>query len=262
MARAALENDMRVALKEQQFTLHFQPQIMGDGVVIAAEVLLRWQHPQRGMISPADFIPLAEDTGLIVPLGAWVLETACTQLARWADRPEMAHLTVSVNVSARQFHQSNFVPLVQSILERTGAKPQKLRLELTESMLVAQIDEVIEKMGLLKNSGVGFSLDDFGTGYSSLSYLSQLPLDELKIDRSFVMGIESRGDAAAICAATISLAHSLKLKVVAEGVETQAQRYFLQTVHRCDYLQGYLYSRPVPVHEFEEFVARKGKRTH
>jgi diguanylate cyclase (GGDEF)-like protein/PAS domain S-box-containing protein len=262
MARAALERDLRAAVRQQQFVLHYQPQITGDGVVTAAEVLVRWQHPQRGMVSPADFIPLAEETGLIVSLGAWVLETACAQLARWSQQPALAHLTISVNVSARQFHQSNFVPEVMSILDRTGARPDRLRLELTESLLVAQIDDVIEKMRLLKNCGVGFSLDDFGTGYSSLFYLSQLPLDELKIDRSFVMGIESRDDAVAICAATISLAHSLKLKVVAEGVETQAQRYFLQTVHRCDYLQGYLFSRPIPVHEFEEFVVRKGKRTH
>jgi diguanylate cyclase (GGDEF)-like protein/PAS domain S-box-containing protein len=254
-ARADLEIGLREAIDKQQLVLHYQPQISGDGHIAGAEALVRWLHPQRGMIAPNDFIPLAEDTGLILPLGRWVLHTACTQLARWATRAETAGLTIAVNVSARQFHQNDFVAQVQEVLTRTGANPQRLKLELTESLLVSNLDDVIAKMSSLKASGVSFSLDDFGTGYSSLSYLSKLPLDQLKIDRSFVMNIESSENAVAICAATISLAHSLKLNVVAEGVETQAQRQFLSDVHHCDYIQGYLFSRPLALPEFEAFCA-------
>jgi EAL domain-containing protein (putative c-di-GMP-specific phosphodiesterase class I) len=252
--RTLLEQDLRRALEQQEFLLHYQPQVGREGRVTGAEVLVRWQHPQRGMVSPDDFIPLAEDTGLILPLGHWVMETACFQLARWATRPETAHLTLAVNVSARQFRQADFVQQVLAILEHSGANPQQLKLELTESMLVENVEEIIGKMLELKASGVSFSLDDFGTGYSSLSYLSRLPLDQLKIDRSFVSNIERNVNDAVICAATISLGHSLRLKVVAEGVETEAQRYFLNTVHHCDFIQGYLYSRPLPLEDFETFV--------
>jgi diguanylate cyclase (GGDEF)-like protein/PAS domain S-box-containing protein len=252
--RTLLEQDLRRALEQKEFLLHYQPQVGREGRVTGAEVLVRWQHPQRGMVSPDDFIPLAEDTGLILPLGHWVMETACFQLARWATRPETAHLTLAVNVSARQFRQADFVQQVLAILEHSGANPQQLKLELTESMLVENVEEIIGKMLELKASGVSFSLDDFGTGYSSLSYLSRLPLDQLKIDRSFVSNIERNVNDAVICAATISLGHSLRLKVVAEGVETEAQRYFLNTVHHCDFIQGYLYSRPLPLEDFETFV--------
>jgi diguanylate cyclase (GGDEF)-like protein/PAS domain S-box-containing protein len=256
MARAALEADLRVALREQQFLLHYQAQIAGEGVVVGAEVLVRWQHPQRGLVPPAEFIPLAEDAGLILPLGLWVLETACAQLTRWAAQAELAELTLAVNVSARQFRQPDFVEQIQAVLRRTGANPQRLKLELTESLLLSNVEDVIAKMSALKEDGIGFSLDDFGTGYSSLAYLSRLPLDQLKIDRSFVMNIESSDNAVAICAATISLAHGLKLKVVAEGVETEAQRYLLQTVHHCDLIQGDLFSRALPLAEFESYAAR------
>lgn len=255
-ARAALESDLRLALEANQFSLHYQAQIAGDSRLIGAEALLRWQHPQRGLVSPADFIPLAEETGLILPLGLWVLETACAQLALWARQPLLADLTLAVNVSARQFHQRDFVAQVCAVLEQTGANPLRLKLELTESLLISNVEEVIVKMHALKALGISFSLDDFGTSYSSLAYLSRLPLDQLKIDRSFVMNLESDDNAAVICAATISLAHSLKLKVVAEGVETEAQRYFLQTVHRCDLIQGYLFSRPLARADFEAFAAR------
>lgn len=251
MARAALEAGLREALARQQFLLYYQAQVTGDRQIAGVEVLVRWLHPERGLVSPVEFIPLAEDTGLILPLGRWVLETACSQLARWAAQPEMAHLTLSVNVSARQFNQSDFVDQVLTVLERTGAPAQRLKLELTESVLVSDVEDVIAKMSALKAMGVGFSLDDFGTGYSSLAYLSRLPLDQLKIDQSFVSNIGVDNNAAAICAATISLAHSLKLKVVAEGVETEAQRYFLSTVHPCDLMQGYLFGRPLPLDAFE-----------
>jgi EAL domain-containing protein (putative c-di-GMP-specific phosphodiesterase class I) len=215
---------------------------------------VRWLNPDKGMVSPAQFIPMAEQTGLILPLGAWVLETACQQISIWSSQLRFAELAIAVNVSARQFRQDDFVDQVLAILMRTGANPQRLKLELTESLLIDDIEDVIAKMTALKSLGVGFSLDDFGTGYSSLAYLSRLPLDQLKIDQGFVRDIETSDNAVVICAATISLAHSLKLKVVAEGVETMAQRYFLSTMHRCDFMQGYLFSRPVPLPEFERLV--------
>lgn len=254
-ARTALESGLRNALLENQFVLHYQAQVAGDQQITGAEALVRWQHPTRGMVSPMEFIPLAEETGLILPLGYWVLETACKQLTQWAQQPAMAHLIVAVNVSAKQLQQDDFVAQVVALLARTGANPERLMLELTESVLVSNLESTIVKMSALKALGVGFSLDDFGTGYSSLAYLSRLPLDHLKIDRSFVMNIESNDNAVVICAAVISLAHSLRLKVVAEGVETEAQRYFLNTVHGCDFLQGYLISRPLPVADFEAFVS-------
>lgn len=254
--RAALEKSLRRAIQDEQFVLHYQAQVARDGRITGAEVLIRWQHPERGMVSPAEFIPLSEETGLILQLGQWVLETACAQLVVWAASAQTEALSIAVNVSARQFHQADFVDQVLTTLARTGANPQRLKLELTESLLVSSVDEVIVKMNTLRATGVSFSLDDFGTGYSSLSYLSRLPLDQLKIDRSFVMNIESSDTAVAICAATISMAHNLRLKVVAEGVETEAQRYLLNTVHQCDFLQGYLISRPLPLEGFEALVMR------
>jgi diguanylate cyclase (GGDEF)-like protein/PAS domain S-box-containing protein len=254
IARAAIEADLREAILKEQFLLHYQAQVAHDEHLSGAEVLVRWKHPERGLVPPADFIAIAESTGLILPLGQWVLDTACRQIRSWASAPEFAHLTLSVNVSARQFHDHDFVNQVIAVLDRTGANPHRLKLELTESLLVSNVEDVIVKMRALKARGVGFALDDFGTGYSSLSYLSRLPLDQLKIDRSFVMNIESSASAAAICAATISLAHNLKLQVIAEGVETEGQRHFLNTENRCDAIQGYLYSRPLPLDDFEAFV--------
>ncbi|MEO6854001.1 MAG: EAL domain-containing protein, partial [Rhodoferax sp.] len=217
------------------------------------EALVRWQHPERGMVPPAEFIPLAEDTGLILPLGLWVLETACAQLALWARQRALAHLTMAVNVSPRQFQQSDFVDQVLAVLARTGARPQRLKLELTESMLVDDIEGVITKMDALKAVGVGFSLDDFGTGYSSLSYLKLLPLDQLKIDQGFVRDILTDPNDAAIAKMVIALGDSLGLAVMAEGVETEAQRLFL--AHQgCHAYQGYLFSCPLPIAEFEAFV--------
>jgi diguanylate cyclase (GGDEF)-like protein/PAS domain S-box-containing protein len=250
--RAALEVSLRAALKNQEFLLHYQPQIQGENHVTGGEVLVRWRHPERGMVSPAEFIPLAEETGLILPLGQWVLETACIQLARWAGQTGFSDLTLSVNVSERQFRQEQFVEHVIATLQRTGAPANRLKLELTEGLLVTNIEDIIGKMLALKQQGVGFSLDDFGTGYSSLSYLKRLPLDELKIDQGFVRDILVDPNDAAIAKMVILLADSLGLSVVAEGVETEAQRLFLQTQGCHDY-QGYLFSRPVALEDFEGF---------
>jgi diguanylate cyclase (GGDEF)-like protein/PAS domain S-box-containing protein len=252
-ARAALEDDLRLAVQQNEFCLYYQAQVVSDGHVTGSEALIRWQHPKRGMVSPAEFIPLAEETRLILPLGQWVLETACAQLATWAKQPALAQLTVAVNVSAQQFHQDNFVNQVLAALRMTGAKPERLKLELTESLLVSNIDQVIEKMFALKAKGVGFSLDDFGTGYSSLSYLKKLPLDQLKIDQSFVRDILSDPNDAAIARTIIALGQSLGLNVIAEGVETAPQRDFLAT-SGCHAYQGYYFARPLPVEGFEDFA--------
>jgi EAL domain-containing protein (putative c-di-GMP-specific phosphodiesterase class I) len=217
------------------------------------EALARWPHHRRGMVSPAQFIPLAEETGLILPLGQWVLRTACIQLAAWAKRPETAHLTIAVNVSANQFSQPDFVDQLLTILGETGARPQRLKLELTESLLVANIGQLIEKMFALKAKGIGFSLDDFGTGYSSLAYLKRLPLDQLKIDQSFVRDVLTDPNDASIARTIIALAKSLNLGVIAEGVETTAQRDFLAS-SGCHAYQGYLFSRPLPLTDFEQLL--------
>ena len=253
--RVALEDDLRRALAESQFVLHFQGQVQGNTRLTGAEVLVRWQHPERGMVSPAEFIPLAEETGLILPLGRWILETACTQLAAWACRPEMAHLTLAVNVSARQFNAPDFVSQVLAQLERTGVNPARLKLELTESLLLHNVQEIIEKMNALKSRGVGFSLDDFGTGYSSLSYLKLLPLDQLKIDQSFVRDVLTDQNDAAIARTIVALAESLGLQVIAEGVETQEQCDFLEQAG-CHAYQGYFFSRPLPIEGFDAFATK------
>ena len=253
--RAALEAELREAVSSGQFVLHYQPQGGGSVRMSGVEALLRWQHPRRGLVSPAEFVSIAETNGLILPLGRWVLETACKQLAAWAARPEMSHLTMAVNVSARQFRQPDFVEAVMSILRANGAKPSRLKLELTESVLVDNVEDIIVKMNDLRAKGVGFSLDDFGTGYSSLSYLKRLPLDQLKIDRSFVKDIITDPDDAAIAKMVIALADSLGLLVIAEGVETEAQRDFLAGLG-CNNYQGYLFSRPLPIDELEAFVNR------
>jgi len=255
--RVALEADLREAVQTGQFLLHYQPQLVGDGHrLTGAEALVRWQHPQRGMVSPAEFIPLAEETGLILPLGHWVLETACAQLAIWAAQPEMAHLTLAVNVSVNQLSQADFVDQVLAILVDTGADPKMLKLELTESMLVNNVEDIIAKMTALRAKGVGFSLDDFGTGYSSLSYLKRLPLDQLKIDQSFVRDVLTDPNDAAIAKMIVALAESLGLTVIAEGVEIEGQRHFLAR-HGCHAYQGYLFSKPLPLEGFEAFAKRR-----
>lgn len=251
--RVALEKDLRNAVAGQQFVLHYQAQVQGMGRVTGAEVLLRWPHPERGLVPPDEFITLAEETGVILPLGHWVLETACCQLEKWARVPVMAHLTLAVNVSALQFAQADFVAQVRAVVQRTGANPMRLKLELTESLLVGNVTDIIEKMVSLKSQGVGFSLDDFGTGYSSLAYLSRLPLDQLKIDKSFVNDVLTNPDDAAIARTIIALAHSLRLDVIAEGVETDAQREFLAGAG-CHAYQGYFFGRPLPVAGFEALM--------
>jgi diguanylate cyclase (GGDEF)-like protein len=251
--RAALEAGLREAILNDQLLLHYQAQVTGERHLTGVEALVRWKHPQRGLVSPAEFIPVAEETGLILPLGNWVLETACSQLAGWATRTDMAHLSIAVNVSASQFHQADFVDQVLEVLHRTGANPQRLKLELTESLLVSNVEDIIAKMTELKRKGVGFSLDDFGTGYSSLSFLKRLPLDQLKIDQGFVRDILIDPNDAAIAKMVIVLAESLGLAVIAEGVETAAQRDFLAR-QGCHAYQGYLFSRPLPLEEFEAFA--------
>ena len=252
--RAALESDLRQGLQQNQFVLYYQSQVDGVGRVTGAEALLRWRHPQRGLVSPADFIPLAEETGLILPLGHWVLETACAQLVAWAALPDMSHLTLAVNVSARQFRHPDFVDQVLAVLDNSGAKPQKLKLELTESLVLDDVEDIIAKMTALKNKGVGFSLDDFGTGYSSLSYLKRLPLDQLKIDQSFVRDILTDANDAAIARTIVALAQSMSLAVIAEGVETGEQRDFLAR-QGCLAFQGYLFGRPLPAKVYDESVS-------
>ena len=244
-SRAELENDLREGLRQQQLLLHYQPQVDVHGRIIGAEALVRWQHPSRGMVSPAHFIPLAEESGLILSLGDWVLNEACRQLRRWAAQPAMAHLTMAVNISARQIHQPDFVDQVLAAIHTAGVQPYHLKLELTESLLLEDTEEIILKMTALKACGVGFSLDDFGTGYSSLAYLKRLPLDQLKIDKSFVHDLLTDPNDAAIASSIITLAQSLGLNVIAEGVETEAQRQRLEALG-CYTYQGYLFGHPVP----------------
>lgn len=254
-ARAALESDVREALEQEQFVLHYQPQIVADGRVTGAEALIRWSHPVRGMVTPADFIPAAESTHLIQPLGRWVLNSACQTLARWAHHEKLAPLTVAVNISAHQLREADFVEQVIAAIKLAGINPQRLKLELTESVLVEDVEVAIQKMYALKAIGVGFSMDDFGTGYSSLTYLKRLPLDQLKIDQSFVRDLLSDANDAVIAKTIVALGQSLGLNVIAEGVETSAQREFLAATG-CLAYQGYLFSRPLPVAAFEDYVEK------
>ncbi len=253
--RIELENSMRIALKRQEFLLHYQLQVDTNGSPTGVEALVRWSHSTHGMISPAAFIPLAEETGMILPLGQWVLETACKQLVAWAKNPQTQQWTIAVNVSVSQFAQPNFVANVDDALSKTGANPRLLKLELTESMLAKDVDDVIVKMFEIKALGVTFSLDDFGTGYSSLSYLKRLPLDQLKIDQSFVRDLLTDTNDAAIARTIIALSHSLSLNVIAEGVETLEQRDALAAMG-CDAYQGYYFARPVEAKDLAETIRK------
>jgi diguanylate cyclase (GGDEF)-like protein/PAS domain S-box-containing protein len=251
-ARAEMEAELRRAINDREFVLFYQPQL-DNRRVVGAEALIRWMHPRRGMLSPAEFIPLAEETGLILPMGAWVLEAACAQLAAWATDERTAEITLAVNISARQLSQPTFVDEVMSALYKTGANPKNLKLELTESMLVHNFDDVVDKMTALKSRGVSFALDDFGTGYSSLSYLKRLPLDQLKIDQSFVRDLLVDTNSSVIAQTIISLSQAMGLSVIAEGVETEEQRDFLDQME-CHSFQGYLFSPPVVLDKFERML--------
>ncbi|MCR4297262.1 MAG: EAL domain-containing protein, partial [Gallionella sp.] len=252
--RAGMEADLRHALEKRQFRLFYQIQVDSLRRPLGTEVLLRWEHPERGFVFPDQFIPLAEETGLIVPIGLWVLQTACARLEAWQHDTLTRDLTLAVNVSAKQFHQADFVAQVQRVLLESGAKPSHLKLELTESIVLENVQDTIAKMREIKLLGVSFSMDDFGTGYSSLSYLKRLPLDQIKIDKSFVLDITNDPNDAAIVQAIIAMTHALGLNVIAEGVETGAQRDFLDK-HGCHAFQGYLFSKPVPLEEFEALLA-------
>jgi EAL domain-containing protein (putative c-di-GMP-specific phosphodiesterase class I) len=246
VARAALDADLRRCVQRDELLLYYQPVVDGERNITGYEALLRWQHPVRGLVTPGEFIELAEQTGLILPIGQWVLQTACRQLVVWAAQPATRELTMSVNVSARQFRHPDFVAQVLAVLEASGADAQRLKFELTESMLLGDVEDAIRKMSELRAHGVRFSLDDFGTGYSSLSYLKRLPLDQLKIDQSFVRDVLTDPNDAAIVRTILALARSMDLVAVAEGVETEGQHQFLLN-NGCWVFQGYLFGRPGPL---------------
>jgi diguanylate cyclase (GGDEF)-like protein len=252
---AALEDELRTALANQDFQLYYQIQVDNSLRPLGAEALIRWIHPERGLVSPAQFIPLAEDTGQIVAIGNWVLETACAQLKAWQEDTRTCDLVLAVNVSAKQFRQADFVSQVQTVVKRYAIDPRLLKLELTESMLVSNVEETIQTMSKLREVGVRFSLDDFGTGYSSLQYLKRLPLDQVKIDQSFVRDITTDSSDKAIVRTIIAMAYSMNLDVIAEGVETEAQRQLLLK-KGCKNYQGYLFGKPVPIEQFDESLTK------
>jgi diguanylate cyclase (GGDEF)-like protein/PAS domain S-box-containing protein len=248
MARAALDADLRQGLQRKELLLFYQPVVDVAGHATGVEALLRWNHPKRGLVAPGVFIELAEQTGLILAMGQWVLQAACRQLVAWAQHPATTELTLAVNVSARQFRQPDFVAQVLSVLGSSGANPYRLKLELTESVLLSDVEDAIRKMSVLRAGGVSFALDDFGTGFSSLSYLKRLPLDEVKIDQSFVRDVLTDPNDAAIVRTILALARSMDLVAVAEGVESEGQRRFLLD-NGCKVFQGYLFGRPAPLHK-------------
>jgi diguanylate cyclase len=251
--RLALENDLRHALEREEFVLHYQPQLdLESGDIVGLEALIRWQHPQRGLISPNEFIPVAEDTGLIIDIGEWSLRQACLQAMHW-QRTGYPLLQVAVNFSPRQFRREGVVEAVSRILRETGLNPACLELEITESTILEHAEQVIVTLKGLSSIGVQLSIDDFGTGYSSLSYLKRFPIDKLKIDQSFVHDVSSDPDDAAIVTAIIAMARSLSLTVIAEGVETADQLAFLKALG-CNRAQGYYFSRPLPAPEFAQLL--------
>ena len=248
---ARMETDLHIALQQQQFQLYYQLQVDVDGKAVGAEALIRWIHPDHGLISPLNFIPLAEESGLIIPLGQWILETACAQLQAWQQDARYKHLTLSINISTRQFSQADFTSGVLAAISQAGIDPLHLKLELTESILLNDIADTIAKMNTLRQSNVLFSLDDFGTGYSSLQYLRSLPLYQLKIDQSFTRDIVDDKNDEAIVRTIIAMAQSLELSVIAEGVETREQQQLLMKMGCFNY-QGYFFGKPVPIDQFEQ----------
>lgn len=250
-ARSELESQLRVAVTQKQLHLFYQIQVDQDSRPIGAEALIRWIHPQLGMVFPADFIPMAEESGLILPIGQWVLESVCRQIKLWESDPLTSELIISANVSARQFRQSNFITMVGGLIKQTGINPSRLKIELTESVVLDDVDDAVVKMHALRDVGVRFSMDDFGTGYSSLFYLTQLPLDQLKVDQSFVRNIGIKSTDSVIVQTIIDMAANLNMESIAEGVETQAQRDFLEQAG-CKLYQGYLYGKPVPLEKFTD----------
>jgi diguanylate cyclase (GGDEF)-like protein len=247
--RLMMENDLRHALARREFELYYQPKVdLLDGRVVGMEALIRWRHPEKGLVGPDEFIPLAENTGLIVPIGRWVIEEACAQNKEW-QLAGMPHLRVAVNISAVQFKQRDLLDTIKYALEASGLSPQFLEVEVTETVVMQNASQAIVTLEKLSEMGIHVSIDDFGTGYSSLSYLKRFPIDKLKIDRSFIRDISSDMDDAAIVRATIALAHNLRLRVVAEGVETEDQLQFLRALG-CDEYQGYYKSKPVPASDF------------
>ncbi len=255
--RAAIEADLRTAYEShQQLIPYYQVQVDSHGKAIGAELLLRWQHPLNGMIPPADFIPVAEQTGLIVSIGKQVIYQACEQLRQWSQQPKFAALSIAVNVSPIQFNQAHFVEDVLNIVHDSNINPRLLKLELTESSLLKNVDQSIEKMQQLQNNNIGFSMDDFGIGYSSLSYLKRLPLDQLKIDQTFVRDIAIDPNDAIIARTIIAMAQNMNLQVIAEGVETEAQKNFLEQ-NGCSMFQGYFFGRPVAIEEFERQLVER-----
>lgn len=259
LARIELERELRDAIEKQQFKLYYQIQVDHFGSPLGAEALIRWQHPDRGLVSPLHFIQLAEETGLILPIGQWVLEAACAQLKEWEHNAHCNALSISINVSAKQFRQGGFVSQIQTAIKRYAINPKLLKLELTESILLESIEATIMIMNELKKTGIRFSLDDFGTGYSSLQYLKRLPLSQLKIDQSFVHDIVSDINDEAIVRTIVAMAQSMDLEVIAEGVETLEQRQLLQDTG-CMKFQGYLFGKPVSIEQFD-FSLRHNKST-
>ncbi|WP_137009941.1 sensor domain-containing protein [Aquitalea aquatilis] len=259
LERVALESELKNSIANRELVIYYQPQWNSAGRIIGAEALLRWQHSRLGMISPAKFIPLAEETGFIVQMGSWVLEQVCMQLRQWRLAGEAESISIAVNVSAQQMRQENFVEHVKAILDEHECDGMNLKLEITESLFLDDLPATVVKMCALKALGLKFSLDDFGSGYSSLNYLKRLPIDQLKIDQSFVKEILSDPNDAAIAKTIVALADTMGFEVIAEGVETRAQLDFLQSIH-CDLYQGYLLSRPVPVDAFVELLTTQASR--
>jgi diguanylate cyclase (GGDEF)-like protein len=252
-ARSELEHALRKAIEQRQLHVYFQVQVNHQSKAIGAEALIRWEHPQLGLVFPGQFIQIAEETGLILSIGQWVLESVCEQIKLWEHDPLTRDLQIAVNVSARQFHQPDFVALVDDVIKRTRINPSRLKLELTESMVLDDVEDTVVKMHALKKIGVRFSMDDFGTGYSSLAYLTQLPLDQLKVDQSFVRNIGIKSTDSVIVQTIIGMATNLNMESIAEGVETQAQRDFLEQAG-CKLYQGYLFGKPVPLEKFTDVL--------